>query len=146
MILKTIIGRNRNFEVALDEEDEHFANKTSLWLTSRGYVELQINGTHYLLHRLIMRAEKGQYVDHINHDKLDNRRSNLRVCTQSQNLGNRNLNTNNKTGFKGVSKFRDKWRVYVAKQYVGVYPTLEEASNAYNQAALGEYGEFAKLN
>lgn len=91
-------------------------------------------------------------VDHINGDKLDNRRCNLRVVTPRQNNANRGCNKNNSTGFKGVffDKNKRKYTVNVGqlqkKRYFGVFDDKESAAKAYDIAALKEFGEFAKLN
>jgi hypothetical protein len=88
-------------------------------------------------------------VDHINGAKADNQRSNLRVCTRSQNNMNRAMQGNNKSGFKGVYWCRreEKWlakvRVDGKRITVGAFDTAESASEAYKAAATQYYGEFA---
>lgn len=62
--------------------------------------------------RIIMGAKKGQVVDHINHNTLDNRRKNLRICSPIQNSYNRRIGKNNTTGYKGVSKCTSLCRYY----------------------------------
>lgn len=78
------------------------------------------------MHRFIMNAPKGFDVDHINHDGLDNRKSNLRVCTHSDNLRNR------KETARGYyfSKQYQKWTVTKRGKYIGRYETEEEARRA----------------
>ena len=104
------------------------------------------------MHRLIMNAPEGFEVDHINGDKLDNRRVNLRICLKEENHRNRGLQSNNTSGFKGVSRRRDlkKWAVHVnvdgKKTSVGHFDDLKEAAKAYNKAALKYYGNYARLN
>jgi len=90
-----------------------------------------------LMHRLIMGAAKGQYVDHRNHDKLDNRRANLRLC---QDAANRSLPA---SGFKGVHPYGPKWQATLDG---GTYSTPEAAAVAYNVAARAKYGDFALTN
>jgi len=103
------------------------------------------------LHRLITNVPQNMEVDHINHDKLDNRRANLRICTRSQNLCNRVLSKRNTSGYKGVSwnKDEEKWQANITKNYksrtIGLYNTLEEAYAAYCKAAKELHGEFARL-
>ena len=91
-------------------------------------------------------------VDHINSDSLDNRRSNLRVCTVSQNNMNSAIGRNNKSGYKGVSwdKTNKKWRAGIKAKgksvSLGSFNSKKDAARAYNEAAKKAYGEFAKLN
>lgn len=108
------------------------------------------NGIIYLLmHRLIMNADDGFVVDHINRDTLDNRRENLRIATNSENMRNRPASSLNTSGYKGVQKFGDKWKAVIQvnrKQiYLGSFITAEEAYEAYCSAALELHGEFACL-
>lgn len=101
------------------------------------------------LHRLIMDAKENEIVDHINHNELDNRKSNLRICTNQQNICNCNIPKNNKSGCKGVywAKDKQKWTVQVTinnkTKYIGRYSTYEEAVEARIQATKKYYGEYA---
>lgn len=106
-----------------------------------------------LMHRVIMNPPKGMIVDHINGDKLDNRRENMRNCSQADNLHNtRNLMRNNTSGYKGVSwdKTNQKWRAYIAlnrkQKHLGYFDTKEEAAEAYFVAAKKLFGEYAYQN
>jgi hypothetical protein len=91
-------------------------------------------------------------VDHINGNTLDNRKENLRICTQNQNGKNRLLNKNNVSGYKGVTykKANKLWCAQIVvnyhKMYLGLFTTAEAAALAYNEAAKKYHGEFAKLN
>lgn len=102
------------------------------------------------IHRLIMGVtDKNIIVDHINHNGLDNRKSNLRVCTSGQNTCNCLTSKNNKSGHKGVywSKERKKWCAQISinnkTKGLGRYDTIEEAIEAREKAAKEYYGEFA---
>lgn len=102
------------------------------------------------LHRLIMGVtDKDIIVDHINHNGLDNRKSNLRICTSGQNTCNCLTSKNNKSGHKGVywSKERKKWCAQISinnkTKGLGRYDTIEEAIEAREKAAKEYYGEFA---
>jgi len=98
-----------------------------------------------------MLSDPTLFVDHKNMNKLDNTKSNLRVCTKSQNGQNRNVQSNNKLGIKGVV-FRPTNKKYRAiiklngKQFnLGHYNTAQEASFAYEKAAKEMFGDFARL-
>ena len=124
----------------------------------------QPNGNYYIqyckkgkcsyIHRMIMNPPKGKVVDHINKNTLDNRRSNLRICTQQNNTCNQKLYKSNTSGYKGVIEEKDgrkkKWRAEICckkiKYYVGSFYNLEEAAKAYDKKALELFGEFAVFN
>lgn len=105
-----------------------------------------------LMHRVLLAAPKGMEVDHINENKLDNRRKNIRICTKSQNSLNKGLSQRNTSGFIGVSLFRQTNRysssvtVSGRKKHLGYYKTAVEAARIYDKAAKQFYGEFARLN
>lgn len=90
--------------------------------------------------------------DHINGDTLDNRRSNLRLATGAQNSRNRKLQTNNSSGFKGVSwnEHSRRWRAQICvnrkRMVLGHFDDPKEAARAYNVAAKKHHREFACLN
>lgn len=113
------------------------------------------------MHRVVMRRvlgrelERWELVDHINGDRLDNRRANLRLCNNSQNGFNRDMPAHNKTGYKGVSlnsvtctrrPFQAAIVVNRRKIYLGSYATAQEAARAYDDAARQFAGQFARGN
>jgi hypothetical protein len=104
------------------------------------------------LHRLIMGAAKGQTVDHINGNTLDNRRSNLRFATRSQQNMNKGVPSNNTSGFKGayLDKRDQRWAASIwingEKKSLGYHDAAEDAARAYDRAARELFGEFASLN
>lgn len=105
-----------------------------------------------LMHRIILGVGNGEFVDHINGDKLDNRRSNLRRCNLVQNAQNRKPLIKSTSKYLGVSKdkTRDKWRAMIVvdnkKLWLGRFDSEEDAANAYNQMAKIHFKEFANLN
>jgi len=101
-----------------------------------------------LLHRLLLNAPRHLLVDHIDRNGLNNRRSNIRLCTSSQNQFNRE---SARPGlFKGVYQNRSGFYVRIGHEgkslYGGTYPTAEEAARAYDRMAVELHGEFARLN
>lgn len=105
-----------------------------------------------MMHRLIMNPEKGMVIDHKNRNKLDNRRANLRVCTQAKNRLNSIKKSNNTSGYIGVcwDKTKNKWlasiHLHGKQKYLGRYDTAQEASKVRDEAAKQYYGEYGMLN
>jgi len=104
------------------------------------------------MHRQIKDFPNGLTVDHINGNKLDNRRSNLRVATMAQNQGNSRKFKKASSVYKGVRfHSRDKvWQAHITKKgkqiHLGTFDTEEEAAMAYNEKAEEIFGDFALLN
>lgn len=125
----------------------------------RGYPQSWSRGgaksrTRVLMHRMILNPPADAWVDHLNGNRLDNRRSNLRVCDASQNGANRSKANRRKhtSRFKGVCRdsARNLWAARIearGKQiYLGRYEQEEDAARAYDNAAKEHFGEFAYLN
>ncbi len=153
--MKIKVGRSQNYTL-IDEEDYiRVAQKGYYFCNSdRGYVILKkpLGGNKYkevYLHRFIMDFPKDLQVDHINRDKLDNRKENLRICTGAENSRNREQNKGN---FKGVhySKKNRNWVAQITKDYhvyhLGSFSTEIEGAIAYNQKAIELHGEYAYQN
>lgn len=110
------------------------------------------NKTLYLLHRVVMNAPDGVKVDHINGDGLDNRKENLRMCTNSENAWNRRKNKDNTSGFTGVNwnKLKQRWMSRVQANgkriHIGYFDSIEEAVTARDEVAKILHGEFVILN
>jgi hypothetical protein len=111
------------------------------------------SGATVYMHSAVIGENSKGSVDHIDHDGLNNQKSNLRLCTVAQNNQNRRKFSNNRTGFKGVSfsgrkrlPFRAQVRVNGCSMFLGHYPSPEIAAVAYDAAALKYFGEFACLN
>jgi len=114
------------------------------------YATASVDGKHIDMHRLIMRAKKGQSIDHRNCKGLDNRKRNLRFATAMENQQNSRANRNTSSKFKGVYSFRNKWvakiRVKKIRYYLGIFNEERNAAIAYDLRAIECFGEFARLN
>lgn len=137
--------------VLVDIEDFEKVSKYKWYLSSSGYA-IAYSGGRVWMHRFLINPPKNLDVDHINGDKLDNRKSNLRPATRGQNLHSRPKLITNSSGFKGVffEKSCSKWRAQIhckgKKFHCGVFKTAEEAARAYDRYALKLFGPFAWLN
>jgi hypothetical protein len=102
------------------------------------------------LHRKIMNAKRGQIVDHINDNPLDNRPENLRFVTVGQNRQRSRCKSQGKSGYVGVCVSKKRWDAKIwfnnKCHYLGMFDTPEEAAHAYDKKALEFFGEHCKLN
>lgn len=121
----------------------------------QGYLRAQIGGKAVLFHRLVAARigyEQFLHVDHINHNKVDNRRGNLRGATNAQNSRNKIKKGETSSKYKGVTwdKQNNKWRAAITVDYkskkLGRFIEENDAARAYNEAAIMYFGEFALLN
>lgn len=136
----------------VDDSDYNILSAFSWNITSNGYVCSRIGGKVVNIHKMILKNVKE--VDHINRNKLDNRRCNLREATRSQNNANHEIQKNNTLGYRGVGRvtqgtinpYYATIKVNGKNIYLGVFKTIEKAALAYNKAALEYFGEFANLN
>ena len=142
----------------VDPEDYEWLSQWKWSLRKAPYTSYAVRGTKIngkwttiIMHRLIMNAQKGQEIDHINHNGLDNRKCNLRFCTRSQNI----MNTRPKRGtskYKGVSwcKMTQNWLscIMMDGEYInlGYYDDEIDAAKTYDDKAKELFGEFACLN
>jgi beta-glucosidase/6-phospho-beta-glucosidase/beta-galactosidase len=142
----------------IDDEDYETISKNK-WSAYKGHntyyacrtIKKDKKKTSVQMHRTILKlTDPSLVVDHVNGNGLDNRKENLRICTDSQNLMNRSKPKNNTSGYKGVSYSKSKkkytaqiginWKVY----NLGFYDTAEEASKVYQERAKKEFGKFYK--
>jgi len=135
--------------VLIDAEDlERVSGRT--WRVRDGYARTGSGSSKTMvsMHRLIMDAQPGEVVDHINGTPTDNRRSNLRICTQRENARNRKPHSGRE--FKGVYERGGRFRALIMEDGKqsnhGSYATAIEAAIAYDAAASRLHGEFARLN
>jgi len=119
-------------------------------IRKNGYRAISVSSNRCLSHRLAWLYTYGYWpnqIDHINGNRSDNRISNLRECTASQNSMNRGVQSNNIVGLKGVSRHMNKFKSRICLngnvKYLGIYDTPEEAHEAYKKAADIYHGEFS---
>lgn len=139
----------------IDQADWPSVQNKALYRGTNGYAYFStwdgFRSSPQTLHGFLLSAPKGAHIDHINGDKLDNRRDNLRVVTASVNGANRHqLNKNNTSGVRGVSyapnfSISKPWRAQIMAnrkaRHLGLFATKEEAVAARKAAELANYGE-----
>jgi hypothetical protein len=128
-----------------------YAGKPAGTISHYGYVVIAIGGGIYGLHRLLWLHVHGEWpakvMDHINGNRTDNRISNLRKVTRSQNNMNSALRKDSTSGIKGVSwhSQANKWRATIQshkqQKHLGLFATIEDATKAYRAAAAALFGE-----
>lgn len=128
----------------IDEDDYEEASKYLWYISKEGYATNRLVGT---LHRVLMKYPEGD-IDHINRNKLDNRRCNLRICTPQENAMNCPKRKNNTTGYKGVrfDKRNKKYYSVLKNVTLGYFDNPIDAAKAYDVAAIKSAGEFAYTN
>lgn len=132
-----LIPLTQGYQAFVDDEDYKELSKHR-WYYHDGYAD----STKGKMHRIIMAAKKGAEVDHVNRNKLDNRKSNLRIATRSQNNHNVGLRKDNTSGQKGVSYFkpRNSWvaRIQIEGKrfYLGSFKNRDQAIIASQEAQM----------
>lgn len=132
----------------IDIEDVEKVKNIKWCIMSKGYVIGTMQNKRILLHRFLMNCPSDMTVDHINRNKLDNRKSNLRICTMQENDFNKPILKNNTSNVTGVnfSEKMGKWRAYIninRKQInLGWFANKEDAIRVRKQAEIEYFGEF----
>jgi hypothetical protein len=144
---------NASKAMLVDDEDFYVLSRRK-WHLTDGYARTKVGKGDASAHRIVLWSPRKSEsvmsnIDHINGNKLDNQKKNLRICTNAQNQWNSQRSATNKSGYKGVSKgYGGKWRAAIRvlgkEKWIGNYETPQEASEAYKNAALSMHGEFAR--
>ncbi len=136
-------------KITLDKKGLALLSRSSWSLDKDGYLRAKVLGSISYFHREIIEAASGTEVDHINRDRLDNRVSNLRICTRSANVQNSSKRTGS-SKYLGVSPNKNNWRAQITKDgekfYLGTFKTELEAALIYDKKATELYGDCAHVN
>ena len=139
----------------IDSDDYENVHQYSWYQTSNGYIatrDREKGGELLTLHRKVMGARDDELVDHINHDKTDNRKQNLRIVTRSQNQQNMKVPSHNSSGVRGVSwsNYHQNWvtQIWVDGEhhYLGAYKNFDDAVAARKAAEEKYFGEYSYDN
>jgi hypothetical protein len=150
----------------VDDENFEWLNQWKWCCDAKGYAVRHEQKSEYgnrqrkmvKMHRAIMKVSAGIYLDHINRNRLDNRKANLRIATNSQNQANAKQWQTNTSGYRGVVQLNKNkpyniskpWGAQIVVEgkriFKGMFETPEEASKAYGQLAKKYFGEYANLN
>lgn len=146
----------RGGQVALVDDADYERLAQHTWYLSNGYAirreGQRPNRTTVRMHRDVLRVAAGVLVDHINRNRLDNRRANLRTASAAENTANVGLTSKNNSGYKGVCRptGESKWVAQIqvdgVDHYLGRFVTALDAAYAYDDAARRLVGEFAQTN
>ena len=148
-----VTGFTRKGEAFLFSTSDYKVVKKHTWYVSkRGYVVTSVKRIATPIHKILLGDTDGFVVDHISGNKLDNRRSNHRVCTHQENMFNQRLRSNNTSGYIGVSLMKNvgQYEAYLhfncKKIYLGLHDDPVDAAIARDRAAKKYFGEYASLN
>lgn len=147
-MIKLQLSKNKTAKV--DDVDYTNLSKWKWSYHNMGYAVRNDKGKLILMHRQIMGFPK-KGIDHINGDKTDNRRSNLRICSQLSNSKNSSAHKDSTSKYKGVNRHLDGvWRSRIMNNGIiydlGLFKDERSAAIAYNKAAVKYHSEFARLN
>jgi len=147
------IPLTQGYVTRIDDVDRVFTDGRNWHAIVRSYKRAvyacaRVNGRHVMLHNLL--CPDWDEVDHADGDGLNNCRSNLRDGAEFRNNANVGLRSNNTSGYKGVYRYGDVWIARIGVNWksinLGTYDSPEEAAYAYDQAAVGFFGEYARTN
>lgn len=158
--MKEIPMSNKPDVVAWVDDDDYERLSKHRWRakgdrsTFYAYTDIYVGDKRKMvsMHSMVINLEGKPQVDHIDHNGLNNQKTNLRAATHAENQRNRGKEKGNTSGFKGVSwhKGAGKWQASIRIDgklvNMGVWETKEEAARAYDRAAKSKHGAFAKLN
>lgn len=141
-------GKFSDLCTIVDDEDFLYLSRFSWCFDRHGYAVTRVGRKNVYMHRMLLSTRDNEKVDHINHNTLDNRKTNIRIVNDQQSMSNRRAYS--KSGYKGVRKRGKKWEAFVTynkkQQYLGVFESPEDAAKAYDKEALDKYKEYACLN
>ncbi len=145
------VGYTLNGEEFYFDKEDYEKIKSYCWrIDTRGYVTTNIDKVPVFMHRLILNiTDKNIIVDHIYHNKNDNRKSKLRLCTNKENCRNAKIGINNTSGVVGVfyNKNKNKWEATIKvdgkSKYLGRYDKIEDAINCRLEAQNKYFGDFS---
>lgn len=151
-----IKSKNKKYIIKIDPEDIGTLKDKNIWLAFRDNKPMSVRvadrgdkkGT--ILSRYLLNPPKNMVVDHINRNPLDNRRENMRICTQMENTRNKTKQSNNTSGIPSVEWQKDAnmWRVRVKylgnKIHIGYFKNKLEAGYVRDQVIMQLHGEYAK--
>lgn len=155
------VNLTKGYYAIIDENDFEILSSYSWQISSKGYAKTRINSSngeanYQYMHRLILGIKDSKiWVDHINGNRLDNRKENLRICSTYENAWNSKKSVNKTSIYKGVIAYtsrhgRKSWRAritYCGNQIsLGLFNSEIEAAIAYNNKAIELFGSYANLN
>lgn len=146
-----VIITKKNEKILVDKDDFDKVKQWSWCVSKQGYAVANVNGSVKKINWVLFPTIKHKVQDHINGNKLDNRKCNIRYCTAKENSRNCGVSKNNKIGIAGVGKtpnntYRARIMINRKEIWLGTYKTLEEAVQARLKAEKKYFGEYSRGN
>ena len=145
-----IILKNKEFKIVgiaiIDINDYELCKKYKWYLDSSGYARTSVNNHKVRLHRFLLKPHDEEIVDHINRNRLDCRRSNMRIVTRKENSINRGIQSNNNSGITGVYFTNGYWIARLKREEIHLLKYYKNKEDAINQRLLWEieyFGDYA---